>query len=172
MIKIELELPSGLRIFFEGDEAGFDRFTRFLSELPGFVESLALPAASSAPPTSEELETPASENGELSARSVADRLSAVNAGSDIERVTVFAQLAVEAGREGIDYETCDRLYTELGIPKPSRWARTFFAAKQRNLVRSVGRGLWKPTIQGENMARLGHRPALRRAGVKAGGEDS
>jgi hypothetical protein len=84
-------------------------------------------------------------------------MQAVGATTDIERVAVLAQLAVEAGRPGIDAATADDLYEELGYPKPPRWSRTFFNAKQRNFVRMQGRGVYRPTVQGENFARLGHR---------------
>jgi hypothetical protein len=167
-MKLGLELPSGLRITFEGDDASFDRFTAFLGDVPGLIESFGvheLPGgegenAAQLPPGGDA----------LSPRLVDERIRAVGATTDIERVTVLAQLAVEGGRDGIDYDTAARIYTDLGLPKPPRWSRTFANAKTRNLVRSAARGLWRPTIQGENFARLGHRSeaAPRRRSVAGG----
>lgn len=167
MMKIELQLPSGLRITFEGDEAAFDRFTGFLNEPPGFVEHLGSGAAIEAADSTPELEesTDGGSSGPtddpLSARALHERLREVGATTDMERVTVIAQAALEAGREAIDYSTVDTLYVELGLPKPARWAKTFANAKSRNLVRSVGHGLWRPTVVGENFARFGTRETSR-----------
>lgn len=99
---------------------------------------------------------------QLDVRRIATELERVEAKSDIDRVTVFAQAAKDAGMEGINYETADRLYEELGIPKPSRWAKPFSNAKQRGLVRNLAYGLWGPTVAGENFARHGIRPQARR----------
>ena len=168
-MKISLELPSGLRITFEGDESEFEQFTGFLADVPGFVESLGLPVGTRDEQGFDDgLEDEDTGGADpLAARSVEARFRKVGATTDIERVTVIAQLAVEAGREGVDYDTTDRLFEELGHPKSPRWSRTFFNAKERNLVRSVGRGLWRPTIHGENFARLGHRTDIspRRRGA-------
>jgi hypothetical protein len=159
-MKITLELPNGARIDFEGDEADFERFTKFLANPPALVEGLGSIPASTA------LSLPSrgdASGGELPAgdpldsRLIAERLKAVGAATDIERVTVMAQAAVEAGREGIDYATVTRLYDDLGIRKPSRFTKTFSNAKTRNLVKSVSQGVWRPTVPGENFARLGHR---------------
>lgn len=170
-MKIELHLPSGLRITFEGDEAAFDRFTQFLTEPPSFVESLGHGPALQAPDQPLELRAPSGEDAEpvddaLSPRGLHDRLARVGATTDIERVTVIAQAAVEAGKEGLDYSTVDRLYVELGLRKPARWPKTFANAKTRNLVRSVGQGVWRPTVVGENFARFGTRGASRSRGQR------
>jgi hypothetical protein len=70
-------------------------------------------------------------------------------------VTVIAQLAVEAGREGVDYDTLNRLYAELGLKKPALFpTKTLSNAKYSKLV-TVKPGIWKPTLKGENFAK-GH----------------
>jgi hypothetical protein len=176
-MKISLQLPSGLQISFEGNEAAFDRFTEFLAEPPGFVENLGVSAPALANGTVHELEQGTSEDAPeqsddpLSSRVLHDRLREVGATTDIERVTVIAQAAVDAGKEAVDYSTVDRLYVELGLPKPARWAKTFSNAKARNLVRSVGHGVWRPTVVGENFARFGARDSSRsRSRRSASGE--
>lgn len=69
----------------------------------------------------------------------------------------MAQAAVEAGKEGIDYETVTRLYNDLGYKKPSRFTKTFSNARIKNYVKNVGQGMWRPTVPGENFAKLGIR---------------
>jgi hypothetical protein len=165
VMKIELETPSGLRITFEGDEDDFELFTGFLTELPGLAETLGsrpaeLPPAEKKPPTPDE---PPNGGDSFGAHQVATRFEAVEAKTDIDRVTVIAQLAVESGADGVDYDTADRIFEELGYPKPNRWAKTFHNAKVRGFLRSAGeRGTWRPTVQGENFARLGRKDAPTR----------
>jgi len=160
MMKISLELPNGARIEFEGENEEFKLFTAFLAKPPELVEGLGsmsaqkgIPAPTGANRATAELET----GDPLAPQNVAERLKAVGASTDIERVTVMAQLAVDAGREGLDYATVERLYLDLGLKKPSRFTKTFSNAKTRNLVKSVSQGVWRPTVPGENFARLGHR---------------
>lgn len=157
-MKMGLELPSGLRITFEGEGDEFESFTAFLADVPAFVETLGLPDDEEEEPGELPPGDVNNSGNPMAPRAVAERMQAVGATSDIERVAVLAQLAVEAGRPGIDATTADDLYEELGYPKPPRWSRTFFNAKQRNFVRSAGRGVWRPTVHGENFARLGRRP--------------
>ncbi len=186
-MKIELETPSGLKITFEGDENSFKLFTGFLTELPGLADTLGASTAAQAlpgpdrPDADEELE--GAHADPLDPRHVASRLDAVEAKSDIDRITVMAQLAVDADRDGLDYELAARLFEDLGYPKPPRWAKTFSNAKARGYLRSAGeRGVWRPTVQGENFARYGRKeapprrraPAARRANqisLPAGGDD-
>lgn len=184
MIKIALRHPSGLEIEFEGDKDAFDRFAQFLSaDLSGFVRALnpapatiaadhALPAPQALDGILPEASGSAAEGPVLSLgsdetidpRAVALRLEQIGASSDMERVAVLAQAAVDAGLVGIDSDTASKLYTEMGIPKPARFAKTFSNAGTRGLIRSVKYGVWAPTVQGENYARYGRKPTPRRSG--------
>lgn len=159
-MKISLKLASGATLEFEGDGEEFERISAFLSNPP--------PALTASAPVSAQAVIPAGvQHGDLGgeglgeevppldARNVATRLEGVGARSDMERVTVMAQLAVEAGEDGLDYGTVGRLYTELGFRKPPRFPKTFSNAKTAGLLRSVKYGLWRPTVKGENYA-LGH----------------
>jgi hypothetical protein len=160
-MKITLELANGDKIAFEGDEADFERFNKWLAKPPALVEKLgATPApASRALPGNGGTANKELEAGDaLDPRIVAERIKAVGAATDIEKVTVMAQAAVDAGREGLDYATVERLYSDLGFKKPPRFTKTFSNAKTRNLVKSVSQGVWRPTVPGENFARLGIRP--------------
>jgi hypothetical protein len=179
-MKIQVKLPNGAELDFEGDQDEFERVTAFLSDPP---EAMNVPAR-------EQTENPEGKEGDgegnggetasLEPAFVAERLNMVGASTDIDRVTVIAQLAVEAGMAGADYQLAERLYTELGFRKPSRFTKAVANAKSRNLVRTVGQGIWKPTYLGENYARgLGRatREPQRRGGQRpqlslhAGGED-
>lgn len=159
-MKVSLKLPNGATLEFDGDSEEFARLQSFLAEPPE-----AFAAAGDSPANTEE--TPGEgENGDpgaggnggpnrnaLDPGAVEERLNQVGARTDIERVTVMAQLALEAGLSGIDYTTVDRLYTELGLPKPSRYTKAFSNAKVRNMVRNVSQGIWAPTYIGQNYAR-------------------
>jgi hypothetical protein len=106
--------------------------------------------------------------GVIDVRALAERLGKLEVKSDIDRVTVMAHEACKAGLGGIDYETAERLFVELGERKPTRIRATFQNAKARGLVRAAGRGAWAPTVAGENYARLGHKkPRQRAAGGRA-----
>lgn len=179
MIKIGLRHPSGLEIEFEGDKDDFAAFAAFLArDLGAFVGALTPANPGDAPPlaldhpgapvgTEQEDDDesdaggPLGAGGAIDARAVSTRISALGAATDIERVTIIAQAAVEAGMEGIDYATIPRIYDDMGIPKPTRFAKTFSNAKTRGLVKSVKYGVWAPTVQGENYARYGHKPVRR-----------
>jgi hypothetical protein len=183
-MKLTIRHPAGVEVSFEGDLNEFNEVKLFLAEPPAMVEALrSMPPASR---TSIELPPgdPDPEDipgaGALDARSVAGRLSEVGATTDIERVTVMTQLAVDAGFEGVDYATIERLYRELGLRLPTKLRATFSNSKQRGLVRSIGQGRWKTTVAGENYARFGHRDTPRRRSGRAraqatlapgGGED-
>lgn len=171
-MKITIRHPAGLEIAFEGEPPEFDRFTSFLTELPAFVGTLGPidtrarlggPPGASAPSGSVIPELPVLPVGSVDARAVADQLGAVSAATDIERVTVMAHVSHEAGLSGVDYATVNRLYTELGLRKPTKLRATFSNAKQKGYVRSVGNGAWAPTVTGENFARHGIRAGQRRA---------
>jgi hypothetical protein len=166
-VKITIRHPAGLEIAFEGEPPEFDRFTSFLTELPAFVGTLGPTGATV--PTSQ-LGSGLSGNadsaappGSIDARLVADQLATVGASTDMERVTVMAHFAQEAGLGGVDYAMVDRLYTELGMRKPTKMRATFSNAKQKGYVRSVGNGVWAATVTGENFARHGIRAGQRRA---------
>ena len=75
----------------------------------------------------------------------------------------MAQAAVDAGLEGIDFATAEQLYGDLGIRKPLRFPKAFSNAKTRGLVKNVKRGVWAPTVQGENYARYGEDASRRKA---------
>lgn len=173
-MKLTIKLPGGLEVEFEGDDDSFDRFTSFLGDLPGFVDSLGpvapRPQVGPAPvAVVEDASSPIPEPGDgdtLDARSISERLEAVGAKTDIERVTVMAQAAIEAGREAIDFQTVDLLYTELGLRKPAQWKATFSNARTRGYVKNIGHGRWRPTVPGENFAR-GH--GKQRSPAKARG---
>jgi hypothetical protein len=160
MMKISLELPNGARIEFEGGNEEFKLFTDFLADPPELVDGLGSMTPQLAAAAVQNANVKPAELGPadpLDPQHVAERLKAVSASTDIERVTVMAQLAVEAGRDGIDYRTVEQLYGDLGLKKPPRFTKTFSNAKTRNLVKSVSQGIWRPTVPGENFARLGHR---------------
>jgi hypothetical protein len=177
MMKISLRHPSGLAVEFEGDEKAFDRFAKFLAgDLSGFVHGLepgktadlsVLPPAElgdngAAAKAEEKEEPPPLGDGKvIDAHAVAAHIADIGATSDIDRVTVIAHAALEAGMEGIDYPTIEKLYDDMGLPKPTRFAKAFSNAKTRGLVKSVKHGVWATTVQGENYARYGKKPSRR-----------
>jgi hypothetical protein len=159
-MKITIRHPAGLEISFEGNEEEFNRFTTFLGDPPSFVG--ALPAAD----RSAGGDGGPVRDGSIDPQMIVSRFAEVGAASDVERVTVMAQIAVEAGRDGIDYPEVDRLYEQLGERKPANMRQTFSNAKRAGFVRSVGQGRWRPTVGGENFARLGIRPRRGRRGTQ------
>jgi len=171
-MKITIRHPAGLEIAFEGEPPEFDRFTSFLTELPAFVGTLGPTVASTAhtalAPPGGTGDPPPLPTGSIDPRTVAEQLATVGAATDIERVTVMAHYASEAGLGGIDYAMVDRLYTELGMRKPTKMRATFSNAKQKGYVRSVGNGAWTVTVTGENFARHGIRAGQRRPTPRRG----
>ncbi|GIK76651.1 MAG: hypothetical protein BroJett022_03410 [Actinomycetes bacterium] len=182
-MKLDLTLPSGLQIFFEGEP---DDFATLVEQLrlseaveSGQAAAPQLPPGQSPPPGTID---PPAEDDPLNPKVLQARLNRVEAKNHIERVTVMAQAAVEAGMEGIDFPTVERLYGALAIPKPGKWKSTFSNARTRGFVVNVGRGSWKPTIPGENYALYGREasppPARRRSQARpqtlelqSGGDD-
>jgi hypothetical protein len=179
-MKFKLTLPNGGELDFEGELDEFKALNESLGLKP---DSLNVPAKT--PPKDQEGSEGAGGGDEadatpatLDAGYVMERLTMVGANTDIERVTVIAQLAVEAGMAGADYPLTERLYTELGFRKPSRFTKAVANAKARNLIRTSGQGVWRPTYLGENYSRglgratretrKGQRPQLS---LHAGGED-
>lgn len=151
-MKLEITLPSGLRLAFEGERADLDH-TADLLKLDSVVGN-GLHEAPKPPPELPSGE--ASGTGDaLDPKVLAERLEKVQAKNHIQRVTVMAQAAVDAGMEGLDFATVERLYKAIGVPKPGSWKATFSNARTAGQVQNVGRGLWKPTTQGENYALYG-----------------
>jgi hypothetical protein len=90
-------------------------------------------------------------------QSIEARFEEVAARTDVERVTVLAQVALDAGLSGIDTETAENIYRELGLRMPGNWRSTFSNAQTRGYLRNAERGVWRPTAAGENFARRGER---------------
>jgi hypothetical protein len=181
MMKFRFVHPSGLEISFEVDASDFERFKEYLPAevIRGVFERMSpgeavdtdqLGAGGNEGGEDDASDDEAAKAGEIDVRKLAEDLERIGASSDIERVTVIAHAAGQAGMEGIDYSTMNRLYDELGYPKPPRWPKPFSNAKARGLVRNVKYGIWLPTIQGENFARYGRRDtAKKRSGRKPAG---
>lgn len=177
-MKISLKLANGAVLEFEGDKSEFERLSKFLESPP---ESLA--AATNAEQSrfetsgqGENESPPPAPVSSLEPSAVVARFEQVGARNDQERVTVIAQMAVEGGREGIDYDTLNQLYTELGLRKPAQFpSKTFANAKGSGLVKAVKPGLWRPTYKGENFSRghgRGERQQARHPGSRSKGSTS
>ncbi len=169
-MKIALKLANGATLDFEGDAEEFERLSAFLEEPPDSLTA-GVPAGllSAATGGSGDGSTPAP----LDPETVAGRLEQVGARTDQERVTVMAQLAMESGKEGIDYGALEHLFAELALRKPARFPTATLAnAKASGLVRMVKPGIWRTTHVGENFAK-GHgrlrRPGSRPKSSKANG---
>ena len=168
-MKISLKLANGATLEFEGDEKEFERVTAFLAEPP---ESLTAPGtegadggagAASSRAAEERREDPAL----LEPAAVAQRLEQVGAGNDQEIMTVMAQMAIDAGRDGIDYPTLEHLYRELALRRPAQFpSKTLSNARRSGLLTMVTPGLWRTTYRGANFAhghgRVNARPTGRR----------
>jgi hypothetical protein len=159
-MKISLKLANGSTLEFDGDAAEFERISEFLAEPPesltaGSSSGGSEPAPSTLPGPQNGVQGPSVPDGpSLDPATVSARLEQVGAANDQERVTVIAQLAVESGKDGIDYDALNSLYTELGFRKPAQFpAKTFSNAKGSGLVKPVKPGVWRPTYRGENFAR-------------------
>jgi hypothetical protein len=178
-MKISLKLANGATLEFDGDATEFERVSDFLTDPPDSLVAEPSPGSTLSPPPTGG-STPEAEEPEvrLDPATVAAQLEAVGARNDQERVTVMTQLAMDSGREGIDFATVSELYTDLGFPKPAQFpSKTFANAKGSGLVRLVTRGLWRTTHIGENFAH-GHgraadrstRRVRKKASGKRGGE--
>jgi hypothetical protein len=161
MMKVMIKLPSGLELSFEGDEPSFDRFTALLTDMPGFVETLGagqIPDDTANNGQGALEPSPGRSDNALDPKAIAERFTRVGASTDIDRVTVIAQAAMEAGMDGVDFVTAERIYDALALRKPAKWKAAFGNAKSRGYVQSAGAiGRWKPTVPGENFAK-GHGP--------------
>lgn len=99
-------------------------------------------------------------------------LDSIEAQTDVERVAAMAHFSVVTSGSGLTDEKASQWYSELGLPKPGRWASTFGNTKARGYIHNSSDG-WRPTTAGENLATHGiRRPATsrrRRSGGTAEG---
>jgi hypothetical protein len=173
-MKIVIRHPNGTEHTFEGTE---EELAKAADLIPGFVDGFRAKTAPRERGRDEHQVDDQDQPGESDGNEEADeglrpealvptrlhaRFSEVNATTDIERVTVLAQAAVDAGMEGLDYDTVADLYRKLGLRMPGKWRSTFSNAQNRGYIYSVGRGKWKPTPAGYNLARLGEKTTRRR----------
>lgn len=166
-MKITIELPGPVSLTFEGDGEEFERFTGFVSELPELIGEIG-PVAPTELGAGGEGAARDETGSPLEPAVLQARFARVGASNDIERVTVIAQAAVEAGREGAVFEMADTTYTALALSKPARWKVTFGNARSKGYLQNVGRGIYKPTVPGENFANgLGGAPPKKRSAPKA-----
>jgi hypothetical protein len=156
-MEIEIRDANGARIKFVGDTAELDRFVTFLrEEYPNAANGLLQAEAAMDAATANVSTLSGRESTTTSALS--EMLQSAGATTDIERITVMAQLAASSGG-GLSAEQAERWYTELGIPKPGRFPSTLSNAKSRGYIHYTAEG-WKPTAAGENFALHGiRRPA-------------
>lgn len=130
---------------FEGDSAEFERVSEFLAEPPDSLTADAPPHSAVADAIPDPDHNQSLPGSALEPATVLRRLEQVGATNDQERVAVLAQLAVDGGKEGIDYPTLNHLYTELGLPKPSQFpTKTLANAKASGLMRMVKQGSLAP----------------------------
>jgi hypothetical protein len=169
VIKLNLKHPSGFEFSYEGPEEGLQAALAVVSEeLKTTLQVAANPvpkpvvAAHAATGDDDAAQADSAEDTPLDARAIAERFEAVGARTDIERLTVVAQAAIEAGHDGLDYGTLDRVFLEMGLKRPPKWRPTFSNARTRGYVQNIGRGLWKPTVIGQNFALLGERAPARK----------
>jgi hypothetical protein len=157
-MKISLKLANGAQLEFEGDPEDFERVSEFLTEPP---DSLTAGGDPPGVQTRDSKVGHADDGGKepspsLDPATVAAEFERLGVANDQERVTVLAHLARENGKEGIDFETVNHIFTELGLRKPAQFpSKTFANAKNSGLVQPVKPGIWRPTFRGENFAR-GH----------------
>jgi hypothetical protein len=155
MAQFTVKWPNGAEVTFEGDVS--------FADLQAFLDRAEPPAALRTTRGG----TPERQNGNggdeeplavaLDPARVQAQFDHVEARTDVERVTVIAWAAREAGAPGIDHDTAARIYRELGLPMPGNWRSTFSNAATRGYIVNEGRGIWRPTSPGENFARLGQR---------------
>lgn len=163
-MKISLRLPNGATLEFEGDKSEFERLSKFLESPPDSLAAEVVPVGSTGGGAASGA---ISGQASLEPAAVLQRLDQVGVNNDQERVTVMAQLAMDTGKEGIDYATLNHLYTELALRKPAQFPTKALAnAKSSGLVRMVKPGIWRTTFRGENFAKglgRGERAAPRRS---------
>jgi len=149
--------PNGAEVTFEGDVT-FEALQEFLDreEPPASLAGPSVAVRQVARDSGTATET-AIVTKSLDPHQVDAAFAEVNARSDIERVTVLAHLARETGMPGIDQDSAQNIYRELGLPMPGNWRSTFSNAAVKGYLMSEGRGVFRPTAAGENFARLGQR---------------
>jgi hypothetical protein len=172
MAQFTVKWANGAEVTFEGDVT-FEEVRDFLNSEPPALVVAPAPGVLRAKASPErdidlgEDETPPMPS--LDANYIEARLQEVGAKTDVERVTVMAAAAVEAGLPGLSIETAGELYKDLALRMPGVMRSTFSNAQTRGYLDNVGKGTFKPTSAGLNFARLGIRkpsPAKRR--VKRG----
>jgi len=164
-----IKYSNGAEVTFEGDVSFKELRELLADDLPRSLASPARGALGKSREASEPSEDPlppeaSPEMARIDFGYLDARLEEVSARSDVERVTVLAHAAVEAGAPGLDIATAENWYRELALRMPGVWRSTFGNAQARGYLRNVGRGLWRPTSAGENFARRGERkpsPARR-----------
>jgi hypothetical protein len=157
-----IKWPNGAELTYEGDVA-FDELLDLLDR-----ETPTLLAAAPIVPRPNERNRDEGEGQDRPDRfdfpTIEARFQEVQARTDVERVTVLAQIAIDAGMPGLDITTAENIYRELGQRMPGNWRSTFSNAQTRGYLRNVERGVWRTTAAGENFARRGERrpSAVRR----------
>jgi hypothetical protein len=160
-----IKWPNGAELTYEGDVA----FDELLDLLDRDTPTL-LASAPVGPRTPDRSRDDDGGGGNRTATfdyaTIEARFQEVQARTDVERITVIAQIAVDAGLPGLDVETAENIYRELGQRMPGNWRSTFSNAQTRGYLRNIERGVWRTTAAGENFARRGERrpSAARRRG--------
>lgn len=159
-----IKWPNGGELTYEGDVSFNELLDLLNREAPPFLAGTSNPAPPrvDGSPRVEEAADPALPP--LDVRVLDRQMQEVEAATDVERVTVFAQAALDSGRSGIDIPTAENLYRELALRMPGNWRSTFSNAQTRGYLRIAERGVWRTTAAGENFARRGERrpSAVRR----------
>jgi hypothetical protein len=154
-----IKWPNGAELTYEGDVSFAELVELLDQEAPPL---LAMSGAAQSPPLPRD---PAgggkgTEDGKPSPVDFAhinSRFQEIGARTDVERITIMAQIAVDAGAPGLDIPTAENWYRELGLRMPGLWRSTFANAQTRGYIKNVSRGVWAPTAPGENFARHGER---------------
>jgi hypothetical protein len=170
MAQFTIKWPNGAEVTYEGD-VSFETVRELLDRDPPRIATTpasATPRIQRQSPTSGGGEEPENipEAPRVDFAYLDAQLQEVGARTDVERITVLAQVAIDAGAPGLDIATAENWYRELALRMPGVWRSTFANAQARGYLRREGRGLWRPTSAGENFARRGERrpsPARRRA---------
>lgn len=174
MTQLTIKWPNGTELAFDG-EMSFEQMRELLdSELPPLLANVPgarrTPVAASSD-DKEEGEQEESAPSRIDFAYLDARLEEVGARTDVERITVFAQVAVDAGAPGLDIPTAENWYRQLALRMPGVWRSTFGNAQARGYLQNVGRGLWSPTSAGMNFALRGDRrpsPARRTRRTRQG----
>lgn len=157
MAQFTIKWPNGAELTYEGD-VSFDELVDLLDQQ---TPPLLAMSGQSAPLSRRQADDLNGDEGAKPSRVdfayIDSRFQEVGARTDVERVTVMAQVAVEAGSPGLDIKTAENWYRELGLRMPGLWRSTFANAQTRGYIKNVSRGVWAPTAAGENFARRGER---------------